>query len=350
MTRQTWAIAVVAVLASTQAFAVDIITRKSDGKKVSGTISDMTKTEVTLKKAVGEPEVVQANDIAAIEWDGGGPELRLGYTDEAAGRYETAIGRYNKAKADAKNPSDHLKAEFDYVIARANGQASLAADAAKQEAAVKQLQAIQKSRPEHFRYYDSINLLGQIQLAMGKFDDARATFAELAKAPWSDYKMLAKIASGRVFVAENKLDEAAKEFEAAATAATDTPADQARKYEAMLGQARTLITQAKYEESLKLLETVTEKGPADESGLQAEAYVLQGNALQALGRLKEAALAYLHVDILFPREASLHAEALYNLSKAWKQVQLPDRSEEAASKLVQLYPNSAWRKKLAANQ
>lgn len=350
MTRQTWAIAVVAVLASTQAFAVDIITRKSDGKKVSGAISDMSKTEVTLKKAVGEPEVVQANDIAAIEWDGGGPDLRLGYTDEAAGRYDTAITRYTKAKSEAKNPSEHLKAEVDYVIARATARAALAADTAKQEAAVKLLQAIQKSRPEHVRFYESVNLLGQLQIALGKFDDARTTFTELGKAPWSEYKLLAKIAAGRVYVSEGKLDEAAKEFEAAAAAATDSPADQARKYEAMLGQARTLITQTKYEESLKLLDTVTEKGPADESGLQAEAYVLQGNALQALGRLKEAALAYLHVDILFPREASLHAEALYNLSKAWKQVQLPDRSEEAAAKLIQLYPNSNWRKKLAANQ
>ena len=346
MTRQTWAIATVAVLACTPLFALDTIVKKSDGKSVTGTITDMSRNEINVKKAVGEPEVIQANDVASINWGDGGPELRLGYTDENGGKLDTALTRYAKAKADAKNPSEHLKAEFDYIIARANAQAALN-DPSKAPAAIKQLLAIQKLRPEHFRYYESVNMLGQVQLAMKDFTAARATFDQLAKAPWSDYKLLAKIASGRIYVAENKLDEAAKEFEAAAAAATNSAPDQARKYEAMLGQARALIAQSKFEDALKTLELVTDKGPADESALQAEAYVLQGNALQALGRMKEAALAYLHVDILFPRETSLHAEALYNLGKTWRLVQLPDRGVEAEAKLVQLYPNSAWRKKLA---
>jgi tetratricopeptide (TPR) repeat protein len=345
MTRQTWAIAVVAILSCVPLFALDTIVRKSDGKSVTGTITDMNRNEINVKKSVGEPEVIQANDVASISWGDGGADLRLGYTDENAGKPETALTRYAKAKADAKNPSEHLKAEFDYVIARANAMVAMN-DPAKQDAAVKQLQAIQKSRPEHFRYYESINVLGQLQLAMKDYAGARVTFEQLAKAPWGDYKLLARIASGRVYVAEDKLDEAAKEFEAAAAAATNSPADQARKYEAMLGQAQALIAQSKFEDALKILELVTDKGPADESALQAEAYVLQGNALQALGRMKEAALAYLHVDILFPKETSLHAEALFNLGKTWRQVQLPDRAADAEAKLIQLYPNSAWRKKL----
>ncbi len=350
MKHQIWAIAAVAVLASTSLFAADTITRKSEGgKKITGTITGMSKTEINVKKAVGEPETIQANDVAAIDWDGGGPDLRLGYTDEAGGKYETALTRYAKAKADsgAKNPSDHLKAEFDYVIARANALASISeSDPAKQDAAIQKLLAIQKSRPEHFRYYESIHVLGQVQLAKGDFAAARTTFELLAKAPWNDYKMLAKIASGRVAVQENKLDEAAKLFEEAAAAATDSPADQARKYQAMLGQARALIAQSKFEEALQILELVTDKGPAEESSLQAEAFMLEGNSLQALGRMKEAALAYLHVDLLFSRETALHAEALYNLVKTWKLVQQPDRSTEAEGKLAKLYPNSAWRKKL----
>lgn len=347
MTRQTWVIAMVVALASSQVLALDIITRKSDGKKVSGVVTAMTRNEITLKKPVGDPEVVQANDVAQFQWGDGGPELPLGYSDENNGKLDSAIKRYTKARDDAKSPSDPLKAEFEYVIARATAQAALA-DPDKQKPAVEMLQKVQKTYPEHFRFYESVSLLGQVQLAMGDFAAARTTFDQLAKAPWNDYKLLAKIASGRVSIAENNLDKAAQEFSEAAAAATDSPADQARKYEAMLGQARALIAQSKFEESLTALDEVTEKGPADESALQAEAYVLQGNALQALGRMKEAALAYLHVDLLFPRETSLHAEALYNLSKTWKQIQLPDRSDQAAEKLVQQYPNSVWRKKLAS--
>ena len=350
MTRQMWAIAAMALCAGSQLFAVDKVPRKSDGKIAIGVISAVSKDEITIKKAVGEPEKVAANDVGVvIDWDGGGPDLRLAYTDENNGKFDMAITRYTKSKESAKNPSDFLKAEFDYVLARTAAKQALAeGDAAKMAKSIQQLLAIQKSSPDHFRYYDSMNVLGQVQLATGDFAAAQATYNTVAKAPWNEYKMLAKIAQGRILVADNKLDEAAKEFEAAAATATDSPSDQARKYEAMLAGARALFTQSKFEEALKILETVTDKGPAEEAALQAEAYVLMGNSLQALGRMKEAALAYLHVDILFPREASLHAEALYNLTKTWKQVQLPDRSAEAGEKLVQQYPNSAWRKKLAA--
>ena len=346
MMRQTWAIAAVAVLASTPLFALDTITRKSDGKKFTGAITSMSKTEINFKKSVGEPEVIQSNDVAVIEFDGGGPDLRLGYTDENKGNFDLAINRYTKAKADAKSPSDNLKAEFDYIIARVNAKVAMA-DTSKQDAAIAGLLAAQKARPEHFRFYESIITAGQLQMAKGDFAAARVTFDQLNKSPWSDYKLLAKIASGRIFVAEGNFDGAAKEFEEAAAAATDSSADQARKYEAMLGQARALIAQIKFEDALKILDLVTDKGPAEESSIQAEAYVLQGNALQALGRNKEAAIAFLHVDILFPRETSLHAEALYNLAKTWKLVQLDGRSSEAEAKLVQNYPNSVWRKKLA---
>lgn len=346
MIRQTWAIAAVAILASTPLFALDTITRKSDGKKFTGAITSMSKTEINFKKSVGEPEVIQSNDVAAVEFDGGGPELRLGYTDENKGNFDLAIGRYTKAKGDAKSPSDNLKAEFDYIIARVAAKVAMA-DTAKQDAAIAGLLAVQKARPEHFRFYESVITLGQLQLAKGDFAAARATFDQLNKSPWSDYKLLAKIASGRIFVAEGNFDAAAKEFEEAAAAATDSAADQTRKYEAMLGQSRALIAQSKFEDAMKILDLVTDKGPADESTLQAEAYVLQGNALQSLGRNKEAAIAFLHVDILYPRESSLHAEALYNLAKTWKLVQLDGRSAEAEAKLVQNYPNSVWRKKLA---
>ena len=43
----------------------------------------------------------------------------------------------------------------------------------------------------------------------------------------------------------------------AAAAATDSPADQARKYDAMLGQARTLIAQKKFENLYVIVRNLT---------------------------------------------------------------------------------------------
>lgn len=341
-------IATAVSLSVSPVFAVDIVTKRSDGKKVNGTISGMSKNDLTLKKTQGD-ETIPANDIAAIEWEGGGPELKLGYSDENRGEYIGALQRFSKAKADAKSPSDFLKAEYDYSIARVTAKQALG-DPDKREQAVKKLQEVEKAYPEHVRFYDSLLLLSQVQLASKDFSGARGSLDLLKKAPWPDMALASKIGEARVLMGEGKTDEAITAFDAAVSSAGDSPSEVARKYEAMLGHARGLISQTKFDEALKILDIVTEKGPVEDSAVQAEAYVLEGQALQGLGRTKEAALAYLHVDILFPREAGFHAESLYQLSHLWKQVQHPDRSTEAAGKLVQIYPNSEWRKKLAGNE
>ena len=344
-----FAVATIVAFPLSSAFAIDIITKKSDGKRVNGTISAMSKTELTLKRNQGEPDVLAANDIAAIEWEGGGGELKLGYSDENGGRYDSATQRLLKAKNDVKSPSEFLKGEIDYVLARVAAKQALA-DPDKREQAIQKLVAAQKAYPEHVRYYESVLLLSQIQLAAKDFAGARSALETLSQAPWNDLKLAARIAESRVLVAEGKLDEAIAGFDAVAAGSGDTSADMARKYEAKLGHARGLILQAKFDNALGILDEVTEKGPADESTVLAEAYVLQGQALLGLGRFKESALAYLHVDILFPRESGYHAESLYQLSNIWKLVQQPDRSAEAAGKLVQVYPNSEWRKKLAGTE
>ena len=187
-------------------------------------------------------------------------------------------------------------------------------------------------------------------MAAKDLTSVRKTLEALSQSPWNDLKLAARIAEARALVAEGKIDDAIAAFDAVANSVGDSASEAPRKYEAMLGHARGLIMQSKFEDALKILETVTEKGPADDSTVQAEAYVLQGQAYQGIGRTKEAALAYLHVDILFPRESAFHAEALYQMSNLWKLVQHPDRSAEAAGKLVQIYPNSEWRKKLSATE
>jgi tetratricopeptide (TPR) repeat protein len=334
---------------STPVFAIDIITKKSDGKRVNGTISAMSKTELTLKRNVGEPEIVSANDIAAIEWEGGGPELKLAYGDENGGRFESAATRFQKAKTDAKGPTDFLKGEFEYMLARVAAKQALD-EPDKREQAIQKLTAAEKAYPDHVRFYESVLLLSQIQLAAKDFSGARGSLQTLATAPWNDLKLAAKVADARILAAEGKLDEAIAGFESVATSAGESAEEKSRKYEAMLGQARALIAQSKFDDALKLLEIVTDQARADDSTIQAEAYVLQGQAYQGLRRTKEAALAYLHVDVLFPRESAYHAEALYQMSNLWKLVQHPDRSAEAAGKLVQNYPNSEWRKKLSASE
>ncbi len=346
--KTTLALAVLVSVSFTPAGAVDIVTKKSDAKKVSGSISAMSKTDVTIKRLQGD-ETIAANDLAAIEWDGGGPTLKLGYPEENSGQYELATKSFQKAKSEAKSPSPFLAGEYEYVLARVLARQALT-DPDKREQAIQKLMAAQKAYPEHVRFYESALFLSQVQLAAKDFEGLHKTIEILKKAPWNDVKLAAQITESRALVSEGKIEDAIAGFEAVANSAGDSPVELARKYEAQLGQARGLILQTKLDEALKILEAVVEKASAEETAVLAEAYVLEGQALSRLGRNKEAALAYLHVDVLFPREANFHAEALYQLSSLWKLVQQPDRSVEAAGKLVQIYPHSEWRKKLAGSE
>lgn len=327
------------------AFAADSITRKS-GPRLAGTITGTTKTELTIKPSVGDPVAVPANEIASIDWDDATADLKLGISDENGGRLDSALTRVRKSKADSQTSNDALKKEFDFVEARILGRMAKA-DPGKVDEAVAALEKVKKACADHFRYFDTLRNLGEVQMVKGDNASARQNFEGLAQAPWNDVKLAGQVALGRILMAEGNSDEAVKTFDAAIASAGNSVGEQARKYDAMLGKARALGASSKHDEALKTLDEVTMKAPATETALQAEAYVLQGNSLQALNRNKEAVLAYLHVDLLFPRETGYHAESLYHMSRLWKLVQSPERGLDAEAKLTGAYPNSSWAKKLA---
>lgn len=348
LTRQNrWltAILIAATMTATTR-AADFIKRKA-APQVGGTITGATKTEVAVKPSTGEPITVPANEVASVDWDDAPRDMNLAKGDENNGRFSAALDKLAKVLEEVKSENDLLRTDVEFLIARVTARAALTDDERLDEAIAK-LTGFLKSNSNSFRYYDAQQWLGQVYLAKQDFASARATFEQLAEAPWSDYQLLGKVNLGRVLMGELKNEEAAQAFDAAIAAAGSSSAEQSRKFEAMVGKARCLIALNKQPEALGVLTEVVDKGSPDDTALMAEAYVLQGNCLEAEEKAKEAVLAYLHVDVLFARESAYHAEALYHLSKLWKTVQHPDRAAEAAGKLEALYPKSDWTQKLGA--
>ncbi len=90
------------------------------------------------------------------------------------------------------------------------------------------------------------------------------------------------------------------------------------------------------------------KCQADDSRLQAEAYLRQGDCYRAQNKEQDAVLAYLHVDVLFSAEKSQHAEALFQLTKLFTKLAQPARASEHREKLEGEYPTSDWAKQIKA--
>lgn len=329
------------------ASAADIVNVRSSKQRPAGEIVAVSKTALTIKPIAGDNIEVPANDVISVEYEDAPADFRLALSDETAGRLTEALDRLSKVKA-ANVEDKNIQADVAYAQGRVQARRALV-DAAEQQAAIDQLTAAQKAFPDFYRYYESMNYLGQVQLARKDFAAARTAFDELSQAPFPDFKLAGKIASARILMGEGNTAGAIDGFRDVINTAGQQPVEQARRFEAMLGLARGLMLEGKHEEALTTLREVTRNGPADEAPLQAEAYTLQGTCLENLGRTKEAVLAFLHVDVLFPGESGYHAESLYHLSRLWKAVQLPERSLDAQAKLESKYANSEWVKKLSAN-
>ena len=92
---------------------------------------------------------------------------------------------------------------------------------------------------------------------------------------------------------------------------------------------------------------ILDEAAEDDTKTLAETCVSLGDCYQAAGRTKEAILAYLRVDLLFPKEKAYHAESLYYLSRLFAQEGKYDKSSDAAARLQQAYPQSPWTARLS---
>ncbi len=331
------------------AVGLDTITRRSTDKRAAGEITDVSKTEVTVKPKVGSATKVPANDIIRIEWDSEPASLKLARSNAAGGQYESAIENFNKAKSDAPASKEFLQADIAYGIAHATGKQALV-DAEQQETAVALLNTFIEDHADHYRFFDALLLLGDVHLAREETTEAEAVFNRVAAAPWPDYQMAANVALGRAAISRDDIVGARSAYEKVAGMTASGPAEESRKFEALLGLATVLQRENKFKEAAEALNEVILNSSADDTRLQAEAYVRQGDCYAAIGdREKDAVMAYLHLDVIpsLSVEKDLHAEALYHLAKLWPNLGHVDRADLAAGKLQSEYPNSPWTKKLA---
>ena len=336
--------AVSITLTASPLWAVDTVNIKSTGKPVTGEITTSNKTEVTIKPRTGEAVKVPANDIASIKWDGEPAKLSIARGDEDRGNFQKALDTYTEAHKDA---TGKLKTYLDFSIARTMAKQALD-DESTIDDAVKRMEAYLKANADHLGFYEAQSFLGQLYGRKGDYAKAQTAFETFGKAPWKDFQVAAKVSVGRMQLKQNNVDGATKTFGEAVAGTATTDSEKARRAEAQVGQAACLVKQSKHDEALKLIDEVIKATSTDEAATMAFAYVLQGDCYQAQNKAKDAALAYLHVPILFPKEKTAHAEALYHLAKISGTIGQPDRAAEARDQLLEDFPKSEWAKKLQA--
>lgn len=313
------------------------------GAPTRGTITAMTPNEVTIETSAGQRRMA-VNEIRKIHFAGEPGELRSARDALLRGQLEDALAELNQLNpADA--PRSVIGQDIEFYRAYAMGKLALSGGGDKAAAATAMLN-FARGNSGSYHFYASAELLGELALALNNYEAAVKYYGALANAPWPEYKMRSAVLVAGAQRAQGDFAAALQKYNEVLTSPLDTAEASRQKLLAEVGKAVCLAKTGKPEEGIQLVEEViANNDPQQSPVLFGRAYNALGTCYRSLNKTKDALLAYLHVDLMFYSEPETHAEALYNLSELWTEVNRSDRAVQARGLLKERYAGSSWAKK-----
>ena len=348
--RTCWAIGAVilSLIAGSASQAFDTVKTAKVG--MSGHVIGITSVKVDLQQtgAAALLKEIPVNQILTIYFEDDPKELKTAKDHVLEGRYTealAAIGRIKKepGRAEVLDDIEFYKALCATKLALA-GSGKIA-DSDDGPGAGRLMKSFADNHPNSYHYFEASELVGDLLLAVRQYAQAADYYGRLAKAPWTDYQMRAGVALGRALLAQGKIDDAIAAFDKVTDTAVDTDLAETQRLLATLGKADALVASKKPDEAIRLADGVLKKADADDAPLRAQAYNIEGTAHRQAGRVQEALLAFLHVEVFYSSVPNAHAEALANLADLWEQVHKTERANAARQTLEKLYRDSPWNKK-----
>lgn len=332
---------------STPAWSADAVIRKSSKDQVTGKITKADKNEIEIKTRKGDVVKIPVNDIKEISWDNDPKALERGLYQEGRGKWDEAAELFKQALSEIPISNKLLRAEVGYYAMRLEGNKALNDPTTRKAAITKLTKFNDGPNANFYRYYDGVFLLGRLLMADENFAEAKKVYSKLEAAPFDDMKMASQTAQAKIAFLQKDYDKAMSRYQKVIDMPMNSEATKIQHWEAMLGKAQCLELKKQFDESLKLLDTVIANLDASQARILSETYLQKGNCLVQKKNNPQAIIAYLMVDIIFPKEQA-HAEALYNLTKLWPALNHPQRATKASETLKKKYPNSPWTKKLSS--
>ncbi|MGY8767304.1 MAG: tetratricopeptide repeat protein [Pirellulales bacterium] len=315
----------------------DVVRTESGAQ--TGTISIMSKESVRLTKG-GSDTDIPVNQIIEVSFDNEPFQAKEARQMIQNGQLEDALEKIKGIKPDTI--TGHVKHEINFMQASTVAKLALSGSFDK-KAAADQVRAFASTAPNNWHFYQAAELMGDLASASGSYAEASTYYGVLANAPWPDFQMKALVLTGQALLAQKKPAEALAKFEQVLKMKASTTGANRQKDIATVGKVSCLAQTGKFDDGIKLAQQVIDKGNPNDAELFAQAYNSLGACYMQKKQPNDAVLAYLHVDILFYySNPELHAEALYNLSIAWKQINRPDDAVSARDLLRSRYPGSIW--------
>lgn len=310
---------------------------------VRGLVSGTTPGSVTMTVNGVAQTPVPSSDIKRLIFAEEPGELRRGRESVITQQYEDALTEL--AKVPAGNYPALVQQDIDFYKAYSAAQLALkGSPGANGNEAAAALVAFTAANPNSWHFFDARKAAGDLAAMSGKYDYASKAYAELIQAPSTSMKVEGKLLESDALMRLGKYPEALAGYTAVAGVnANGDPAIEKFKDFARVGQATATAYTGQPADAVKSLnEIISTTDPTRDQGLYAKIYTGLGAAYLKANDPKEAALAYLHVDLLFFQDPEAHAEALYNLSKLWGSLNQNQRALDARQTLRDRYGASAW--------
>lgn len=341
--RCVWvAAAVVAILFANQSAAraqgsLDRILRRNGSD--SGKITAITSQEVTISKG-GVLNRIPSEEIRNIYFAGEPAGLNQARLAAGGGRFEEAariLGGIDRSEIKR----DEVQQDIDFYNALCSAKLASSGQGDLAEA-IRQVTNFLTRQRASYHVPAAIELLGNLLMDAGKYEEARKQFVKLGKARSPIYKMRSSLLVGRSLQEEEKHAAALVEFEKVLQSAATGPAAEGQKLEALLGKAVSQAATGAADEAVQAITQVIASAEPEDAKLHARAYNALGDCRLSQGNKKAALFAFLHVDLLYSKVPAQHAKALHELTDLWQSLGYKSRAREAQKKLKQRYPGSRW--------
>lgn len=305
------------------------------GDNVSGTVSQMTRQGVVLKRG-GNTQEFLAGDIEKILFEGDPPALTKGREFALDGQYDQALAELKTIGPDSL-PRELVKADVAYFLVYSEAKLALSGKGAKDQAA-RNLLAFAGMYRDSWHFFDAAKLLGELSLALNDTDKAMTYFKSLMSAPSPDTKVESVYLQGLVNLRKKENEAAITEFNKVIGINAQSTQSARLQTLSAAGKAVALAQGGKSDEGITLVRSlIAELNPTDVE-MAARIYNALGASYEAGGDTEGAILAYLHTHLMFSLQPDAHAEALKRLIELWPQVGKPERAAEARQELQQRYP------------
>jgi tetratricopeptide (TPR) repeat protein len=308
------------------------------GDITRGAIKSITPNEVEIEER-GTPRKIPRSQIRTINFANEPRELRAGRDAALGDKYEEALENLAKVKADDLN-REELKQELAYYTAYSKGKLALSGE--DRVAADKELFDFVKANGQSFHFYEAAELLGDLAFSSGNFEDAARRYGALARSDSPDLKMRSAQLEGKSLQAKGDSAGALAKFEQVLSSPLNDSGAAKIKAHCEVGKARSLIDAGKAVEGITLAQSVIDRNDPKEQDLFAAAYNALGAGYLKSDQKKNAIIAFLYVDLLFPSDQQAHAEALYHLEKLWTDQGKTDRAQACRNMLREQYGGTVW--------